>query len=120
MEQYGIPAAYIRGGTSKPVFLSKSVIPSPGPLRDRVLKRIMGSPDPMQIDGIGGTRVVTSKIAIVSPSTREGIDVDYEFAQVGISQDDIATMETVVTSALLLVLTLLTRAWSRDSVRELA
>ena len=43
----------------------------------------------MQIDGIGGTRVVTSKIAIVSPSTREGIDVDYEFAQVGISQDDI-------------------------------
>jgi 2-methylaconitate cis-trans-isomerase PrpF len=89
MEQYGIPAAYIRGGTSKAVFLSKSVIPSPGPLRDRVLKRIMGSPDPMQIDGIGGTRVVTSKIAIVSPSTREGIDVDYEFAQVGISQDDI-------------------------------
>jgi 2-methylaconitate cis-trans-isomerase PrpF len=53
MEQYGIPAAYIRGGTSKAVFLSKSVIPSPGPLRDRVLKRIMGSPDPMQIDGIG-------------------------------------------------------------------
>ncbi|KFZ25133.1 hypothetical protein V502_00388 [Pseudogymnoascus sp. VKM F-4520 (FW-2644)] len=87
--QYGIPAAYIRSGTSKAVFLSKSAIPPPGPLRDTVLKRIMGSPDPMQIDGIGGTRVVTSKIAIVSPSTREGIDVDYEFAQVGISQDDI-------------------------------
>ncbi|KIM92809.1 hypothetical protein OIDMADRAFT_138984, partial [Oidiodendron maius Zn] len=87
--QYGIPAAYIRGGTSKAVFLSKAHIPPPGPLRDAVLKRIMGSPDPMQIDGMGGTRVVTSKIAIVSPSEREDVDIDYEFAQVGIDQDDI-------------------------------
>jgi hypothetical protein len=87
--QHGIPAAYIRGGTSKAVFLSKSVIPPPGSLRDAVLKRIMGTPDPMQIDGMGGTRVVTSKIAIISPSERDGIDVDYEFAQVGISQDSI-------------------------------
>jgi 2-methylaconitate cis-trans-isomerase PrpF len=87
--QYGIPAAYIRGGTSKAVFLSKAHIPPPGPLRDAVLKRIMGSPDPMQIDGMGGTRVVTSKIAIVSPSERDGVDVDYEFAQVGIEQDEI-------------------------------
>ena len=87
--QHGIPAAYIRGGTSKAVFLSGSVIPPPGQLRDKVLKRIMGTPDPMQIDGIGGTRVVTSKIAIISQSEREGIDVDYEFAQVGISQDTI-------------------------------
>ena len=87
--QYGIPAAYIRGGTSKAVFLSKEHIPPPGPLRDAVLKRIMGSPDPMQIDGMGGTRVVTSKIAIVSPSEREDVDIDYEFAQVGIDQDDI-------------------------------
>lgn len=46
----------------------------------------MGSPDPMQIDGMGGTHIVTSKIAIISPSQREGVDVDYTFCQIGVEQ----------------------------------
>lgn len=85
VDQYGIPCAYIRGGTSKAVFLFEKDIPPPGPLRDAVLKRLMGSPDEHQIDGMGGTKTHTSKIAIIGPPTVEGADVNFTFAQVGIS-----------------------------------
>jgi len=76
----------MRGGTSKgPFFLAKD-LPSEIALRDRVLLAVMGSPDPRQIDGIGGADPLTSKVAIISRSERPGIDVDYLFAQVSIDR----------------------------------
>ena len=59
--------------------------------RDRVLLAAMGSPDPRQIDGLGGADTLTSKVAIVSKSTRPGVDVDYLFAQVDIGKPIVDT-----------------------------
>ena len=81
-----VTATYIRGGTSKAVFFHKKDLPPPGPTRDQLLIRLMGSPDPTQIDGMGGARIVTSKIAIISPSERPDADVDYTFCQVGLGE----------------------------------
>ncbi|GLA53654.1 hypothetical protein AnigIFM63604_010953 [Aspergillus niger] len=85
--QYSLPATYYRGGTSKALFFREDVLPGPGPQRDRLLKRAMGSPDPLQLDGMGGSKAVTSKIAIVRPSTRSDADIDFTFAQVGVARD---------------------------------
>ena len=88
-DQTAIPAAYVRGGSSKAMFFHEHDIPSEGPLRDRVLKRVMGTPDPIQIDGMGGSKAVTSKIAIVRRSDRADADIDYIFAQSGVRDDTI-------------------------------
>ena len=77
-----IPAVLMRGGTSKALFFHEKDLPPAGPDRDRMLLRAMGSPDLMQIDGLGGSRLVTSKIAIIRPSDRPDADVIYTFAQV--------------------------------------
>ena len=82
--QTRIPCTLMRGGTSKGPFFLASDLPSDIALRDRVLLAVMGSPDARQIDGIGGADPLTSKVAIVSRSERQGIDVDYLFAQVSI------------------------------------
>ena len=88
--QIRIPAAYLRGGTSKGVFFRLQDLPEaaqrPGPARDRLLLRVIGSPDPYgkQIDGMGGATSSTSKAVIVSASSRPGHDVDYLFGQVSI------------------------------------
>ncbi|KIX93461.1 uncharacterized protein Z520_10881 [Fonsecaea multimorphosa CBS 102226] len=87
--QIAIPAVYLRGGSSKAMFFKEEDIPPPGLLRERVLKRVMGTPDPIQIDGMGGTRIVTSKVAIIKASDREDADVEYTFGQVGIAEDHI-------------------------------
>ncbi len=85
-----IPASYWRGGTSKGVFLRLQDLPAScqvaGAARDRLLLRLMGSPDPYgkQMDGMGGASSSTSKVVIVCASTRPGHDVDYLFAQVAI------------------------------------
>jgi len=79
-----IPSTYIRGGTSKALFFHERDVPPKGPLRDALFLRIMGSPDPMQIDGMGGTHIVTSKIAVIAPSEQEGVDVDYTFYQISV------------------------------------
>jgi 4-oxalomesaconate tautomerase len=84
--QTAIPCTLIRGGTSKGPFFLASDLPSEPELRDRVLLAVMGSPDPRQIDGIGGADPLTSKVAIVSRSIRPGADVDYLFAQVSIER----------------------------------
>lgn len=89
-DQHGIPCAFIRGGTSKALFFHERNLPPPGPLRDTVLKRLMGSPDVQQVDGMGGRSTHTSKIAIVRPSDRQGVDVDFTFAQVSVDQDMIS------------------------------
>lgn len=88
--QCGLPVAYYRGGTSKALFFHENVLPSPGTERDEVLKRAMASPDPLQIDGMGGAKAVTSKIAIIKKSARDDADVDYTFVQVGTKEDNIS------------------------------
>jgi len=90
--QIRIPAVYLRGGTSKGVFFRLQDLPErcrvPGAARDRLLLRVIGSPDPYgkQIDGMGGATSSTSKVVILSPSSRPGHDVDYLFGQVSIDQ----------------------------------
>ncbi len=88
-DQLAVPCVLMRGGTSKALFFHAADIPEAGPRRDRLLKRIMGTPEMLQIDGLGGSRLVTSKIAIVSRSKRAGADVDYTFSQVDIEHDRI-------------------------------
>jgi len=84
VNQSRIPCAILRGGTSKGVFFHEGDLPRDPQARDRVLLAAMGSPDPRQIDGLGGADNLTSKIVIVGPSTRADADVDYTFGQVGI------------------------------------
>ena len=84
-----VTATFIRGGTSKALFFHEKDIPPPGPTRDQLLIRLMGSPDPTQIDGMGGARIVTSKIAIIAPSARPDADVDYTFCQVGLGETSV-------------------------------
>ena len=90
--QMRIPATYLRGGTSKGVFFRLQDLPEsarqPGPARDAILLRVLGSPDPYgkQIDGLGNASSSTSKAVILSRSTRPGHDVDYLFGQVSIDR----------------------------------
>lgn len=78
----GVPCTWMRGGTSKGGYFLKNDLPADPAARDAFLLRIMGSPDMRQIDGMGGADPLTSKVAIVSRSDREGVDVDYLFLQV--------------------------------------
>lgn len=82
MSQTRIPCLLMRGGTSKGAYFLAQDLPEESALRDRVLLAVMGSPDARQIDGIGGGDSLTSKVAIIKPSTRAEADVDYLFAQV--------------------------------------
>jgi 4-oxalomesaconate tautomerase len=82
----GIPCMMMRGGTSKGAYFLADDLPSDPAERDRLLLRIMGSPDPRQIDGIGGADPLTSKVAVVRASVRPGFDVDYLFLQVFVDQ----------------------------------
>lgn len=86
-----IPCVLMRGGTSKGPFFLASDLPSDPRQRDQILLSVMGSGHPLQIDGIGGGNPVTSKVAIVGPSTVTGADVDYLFAQVRIDQQMVDT-----------------------------
>ena len=76
----------MRGGTSKGGYFLKDDLPSDPEARNALLLRIMGSLDPRQIDGMGGADPLTSKVAVVSRSSREGVDVDYLFLQVFVDQ----------------------------------
>jgi 4-oxalomesaconate tautomerase len=82
----GIRCMLMRGGTSKGAYFLASDLPPDQAERDDLLLRIMGSPDPRQIDGLGGAHPLTSKVAVVSPSSTEGVDVDYLFLQVVVDQ----------------------------------
>ncbi|AEW98236.1 2-methylaconitate cis-trans isomerase PrpF family protein [Streptantibioticus cattleyicolor] len=88
-DQAAIRCVLMRAGTSKGLFFHDSDLPRPGPERDRVLKRVMGSPDVLQIDGLGGSRPITSKVAVIALSGRDDADVDYTFAQIEIESDGI-------------------------------
>jgi len=77
---------WMRGGTSKGAFFLADDLPADTATRDAFLLRVMGSPDPRQIDGMGGADPLTSKVAVVSKSTRPGVDIDYLFLQVFVDQ----------------------------------
>ena len=80
------PVMWMRGGTSKGGYFLASDLPQNTAARDKFLLAVMGSPDPRQIDGMGGADPLTSKVAVVSKSARDGIDVDYLFLQVFVDQ----------------------------------
>lgn len=82
MTQTGIPCDAMRGGTSKGLVFRRDDLPEDRAVRDAVLLAAMGSPDEREIDGMGGAHPLTSKVAVVSQSAREGADVDYLFLQV--------------------------------------
>lgn len=81
MTQTAIPCTVMRGGTSKGLYFRREDLPQEVAQRDAVLLALMGSPDPRQIDGMGGAHPLTSKIAVVGPSTHPDADVDYLFLQ---------------------------------------
>ena len=91
--QTKIPCTLMRGGTSKGAYFLASDMPGDVATRDRVLLAVMGSPDPRQIDGVGGADPLTSKVAIVSKSLRPGIDVDYLFCQVWVDRAEVSTQQ---------------------------
>ncbi len=82
----GIPCLWMRGGTSKGAYLLARDLPADPVQRDALLMRIMGSPDPRQIDGIGGADPLTSKVAVLGPPSRVDADVDYLFLQVFVDE----------------------------------
>jgi len=82
----GVACIWMRGGTSKGGYFLKDDLPRDTVERDAFLLRVMGSPDPRQIDGMGGADPLTSKVAVVSRSARPGVDVDYLFLQIFVDQ----------------------------------
>ena len=86
-----IPCVIMRGGTSRAPFFMASDLPASPDQRDEVLLAVMGSPHEYQVDGIGGATPFTSKVAIISPSERPDVDVDYLFAQVLVNEKRVDT-----------------------------
>lgn len=82
----GLSCMWMRGGTSKGGFFLADELPADIASRNALLLRVMGSPDSRQIDGMGGADPLTSKIAIIKPSARQGVDIDYLFLQVFVDQ----------------------------------
>ncbi|MBD3641905.1 MAG: 4-oxalomesaconate tautomerase [Marinobacter sp.] len=82
----GVRCMWMRGGTSKGGYFLAEDLPVDSKARDAFLLRVMGSPDPRQIDGMGGADPLTSKVAVVGPSERDDADVDYLFLQVFVDQ----------------------------------
>ena len=80
----------MRGGTSKGAYFLASDLPADRAARDDLLLRIMGTPDPRQIDGVGGAHPLTSKVAVLSPAADTGTDVDYLFLQLGVEEPTVS------------------------------
>ncbi len=89
----------MRGGTSKGAYFLKEDLPADPAARDALLLAVMGSPDPRQIDGVGGAHPLTSKVAIVSRSDQPGVDIDFLFAQVLVDKPRSTTTRTAATSS---------------------
>ena len=90
---HAIPCTLMRGGTSKGLYFRISDLPADREIRDRVLLAAMGSPDPRQIDGLGGAHPLTSKVAVIGPSTRADADVDYLFLQVVVDKAEVSAAQ---------------------------
>ncbi|MET8831888.1 4-oxalomesaconate tautomerase [Streptomyces sp. NPDC004610] len=80
-DQFAVPCWFLRGGTSRGPFFRAADLPADPAARDAVLRAALGSPDPRQIDGLGGAHPLTSKAGIVGPGTRPGVDLEFAFAQ---------------------------------------
>ena len=89
-----IPATLMRGGTSKGLYFDARDLPADRARRDRILLAAMGSPDIRQIDGLGGGHPLTSKVAVIGPSTRPDADVDYLFLQVAVDKAEVSDSQT--------------------------
>lgn len=88
--QGAVEGTLIRGGTSRGLFLREAELPPSGDVRDALLVELFGSPDPIQVDGIGGGKSHTSKAMIVEPSDRDGVDVAYTFGQIEVEEPTVA------------------------------
>ncbi len=88
--QTAIPACLMRGGTSKGLIFLAEDLPNEPSLRDQVLLAAMGSPDARQIDGVGGAHPLTSKVGVISRSTRPDADIDYLFLQVVVDKAEVS------------------------------
>ena len=86
INEHTIPCTWMRGGTSKGLFFLAENLPGDKGDRDALLLRVMGSPDPRQIDGVGGADPLTSKVAIIAPSSLPDADIDYLFLQVFVDE----------------------------------
>ena len=98
----GIACMLMRGGTSKGAYFLKEDLPQDPALRDQVLLSVMGSPDPRQVDGVGGAHPLTSKVAVIARSDMDGVDVDYLFCQVNVDKplvDTTPNCGNILTSA---------------------
>ena len=91
--QTAIPACLMRGGTSKGLIFLAEDLPNEPSLRDQVLLAAMGSPDARQIDGVGGAHPLTSKVGVISKSTRPDADVDYLFLQVAVDKVEVSNSQ---------------------------
>ncbi|MGF7161143.1 hypothetical protein FHS85_002778 [Rhodoligotrophos appendicifer] len=91
VDQVRIPCVMMRGGTSRGAFFQAQDLPTDPAMRDAVLIAAMGAGNPLQVDGIGGGNPLTSKVAIVSPSSRPDADLDYLFAQVSVDRAHVDT-----------------------------
>ena len=89
--QTPIPCLFMRGGTSRGPFFKAADLPADIAARDRVLLAVMGSPDRRQIDGLGGAHPLTSKVGIVGPGSKPGVDLDFLFAQLQPDKDTVDT-----------------------------
>nr|WP_325186074.1 PrpF domain-containing protein [uncultured Oscillibacter sp.] len=86
MEQKRVPLVIMRGGTSKGLYIKANDLPADPKERDELILRLFGSPDIRQIDGLGGADALTSKLAIIGPSSSPDADVDYTFAQISLKE----------------------------------
>ena len=86
-----VPCVLMRGGTSRGPFFLREWLPDDDVARDEALIGAIGASDLLQVDGVGGGSTLTSKVAIVSPSSQPECDVDYLFAQVGVGQHSVDT-----------------------------
>ena len=91
--QTAIPCTVLRGGTSRGVYFRPEDLPVDATARDRVLLQVIGGPDDLQVDGIGGGHPLTNKVAIVGPSARDDADVDYLFLQVNPGESGVTDVQ---------------------------
>jgi 4-oxalomesaconate tautomerase len=89
----GVRCTMMRGGTSRGLYFDARDLPATPSDRDDLLLRLMGTPDPRQIDGLGGATTLTSKVAVVSPSEDPAVDVDYLFLQLGVDEATVSELQ---------------------------
>ena len=89
----GVRCTMLRGGTSRALYFEARDLPADPAARDDLLLRLMGTPDPRQIDGLGGATTLTSKVAVVSPSEDPEVDVDYLFLQLGVDAATVSELQ---------------------------